>query len=117
MYERSEESSGNPAGGAAALADRNRRREPRLAVTGPCYLVWSEDNHEVCSCGTIQDMSVNGMRVRTRLRAGVGANIDVFLGERTRIIGEVRHCTVNEDGSCDIGILIRSTLTGRRHVG
>ena|SRR5581483_8184045 len=95
--------------GTETASGRERRREPRFTVSGPCYLVWSDGLSEKCACGIIQDLSASGLRVRMRLRAGAGDKIHVFVGDREMVTGEVRHCTQNADGSSDIGILITST--------
>src|SRR5579884_2404371 len=101
----------NSLANAGAALGRERRREPRFAVSGPCYLVWSDDGNEVCACGTIQDMSFNGLRVRTRPQAAQGDEIHVFIGDHHMAVGEVRYCIANADGGCDIGILIRHSLS------
>ncbi|HZU27803.1 MAG TPA: PilZ domain-containing protein [Bryobacteraceae bacterium] len=93
------------------VSGRERRREPRFAVRAPCYLVWSEKGSEVCAHGVIQDLSANGLRVRTRPRAATGDEIHVFIGDREIVTGEVRHCAQNEDGTHDIGILITKAFS------
>jgi len=91
-------------------APEERREEPRFAAGGRCYLVLSGGSMQACARGSILDASRNGLRVRSRIEALPGMNIEVFLHERVLVRGTVRHCSQSPDGNYDLGVRIEQKL-------
>lgn len=85
----------------------DRRRSPRFEVSGACRIVVFDGIDAQGAAGSVRDVSREGIRIRSSLRALPGMKAQVFLAHSS-ILGEVRHCTPATDGAFDLGIRIEA---------
>jgi len=84
-----------------------RRSAPRRYVVEPCTVASFNGTEVVRAKGMVQDVSDGGLRVRTSLNVARGSNLKIFLRLGT-VIGDVRHCTPNGNGTFDIGVRVET---------
>ena len=90
-----------------------RRFLPRFAASGPCRLSVFDGVDHLQGEGVLRDVSANGLGVRSSLHCLPGMTIQVFIGADI-VLGEVRHCTPNSEGTYDIGMLIETAWSDVR---
>jgi len=94
-------------GFAGSIRADERRAAPRRCVSEPCTVVAFNGSEFVRAKGAVRDVSDGGMRVTTSLKAQRGSNLKVYLRLGT-VVGDVRHCTNNGDGTFDVGIAVEA---------
>lgn len=94
------------AAGQAALAEE-RRNSSRSSVSWPCRIIVSDGLESQRACGTVSEVSREGMLVRTSIYSVPGVLAQVLLAGSS-VLGEVRHCTRVSDDCYDIGIFIQA---------
>ena len=84
-----------------------RRRSPRFPATGPCRLVVFDGVEYQRAAATVRDISATGIGITSAMFVFPGMKAHVIL-RSAAIIGEVRHCRRNEQGTYEIGIKIEA---------
>src|SRR5579884_2106697 len=83
---------------------RERRLAPRFPTSAPCRLSVFDGVDHLRGAGILRDVSVQGLGIRTELHCLPGMTVEILIGNEV-ILGEIRHCTSNEAGTYDVGVL------------
>ncbi len=87
-----------------------RRQSPRFPASGSCRLSVYDGVQQCKGTGVLRNVSTEGIGIRTNLRCLPGMTIQVLTSSQI-LLGEVRHCTPNDVGTFDVGVLILSVLS------
>jgi hypothetical protein len=90
---------------------RECRREPRYEVAEPATITVCHPVHSVEIRGAVVNVSRSGCRVRTPQSVYCGADV-LILVKRAAVLGAIRYCHTNAEGTFDICLRIDRVVMG-----